>query len=111
MAEGSDCVVAADSSEPVLIIERIFDAPRDLVFKCWTDPEHFARWIGPQGFTSAILAGNYILAASISSTSADPTVRSTGSRVFSRKSFRPRESCGRIAGWTIMGSQRVLRPY
>jgi uncharacterized protein YndB with AHSA1/START domain len=56
MAEGSDCVVAADSSEPVLIIERIFDAPRDLVFKCWTDPEHFARWIGPQGFTSAILA-------------------------------------------------------
>jgi len=56
MSVGNDSVIAADSTAPVLIIERIFDAPRDMVFKCWTDPEHFAQWIGPQGFTSAILA-------------------------------------------------------
>jgi uncharacterized protein YndB with AHSA1/START domain len=54
MAEGSEAVVA-DSPELVLIIERIFDAPRELVFRCWTEPEHFARWIGPQGFKSSIL--------------------------------------------------------
>jgi uncharacterized protein YndB with AHSA1/START domain len=35
-----------------LVIERIFDAPRELVFKLWTQPEHAARWWGPQGFTT-----------------------------------------------------------
>lgn len=33
-----------------LIITRVFDAPRDLVFKAWTDPERAARWWGPKGF-------------------------------------------------------------
>ena len=33
-----------------LVITRIFDAPRRLVFKAWTDPEKLARWWGPQGF-------------------------------------------------------------
>ena len=56
MVVGNDDVAAADSPRPILIIERIFDAPRDLVFRCWAEPEHFTRWIGPQGFTSTILA-------------------------------------------------------
>ncbi|NJD62140.1 MAG: SRPBCC domain-containing protein [Deltaproteobacteria bacterium] len=34
-----------------LVIERIFDAPRDLVFKAWTEPERVKRWWGPKGFT------------------------------------------------------------
>ena len=33
----------------VLEIERVFDAPRALVFKLWSAPEHIARWWGPQG--------------------------------------------------------------
>ena len=35
-----------------LIIERIFDAPRALVWEAWTDPEQVQRWWGPQGFTT-----------------------------------------------------------
>ena len=35
-----------------LVIERIFDAPRELVWKAWTEPEQVARWWGPKGFTS-----------------------------------------------------------
>ena len=31
---------------------RIFDAPRQLVFKVWTDPRHLAEWWGPHGFTN-----------------------------------------------------------
>ena len=31
---------------------RVFDAPRDLVFDAWTDPEHVAQWWGPNGFTT-----------------------------------------------------------
>ncbi len=34
-----------------LIITRIFDAPRKLVWRAWTDPEHFKRWWGPKNFT------------------------------------------------------------
>jgi uncharacterized protein YndB with AHSA1/START domain len=37
-----------------VVITRIFDAPRGLVFKAWTDPEHMARWWGPKGFTNPI---------------------------------------------------------
>lgn len=28
------------------VITRVFDAPRELVFRAWTEPEHFARWWG-----------------------------------------------------------------
>lgn len=34
-----------------LIIVRTFDAPRDLMFNVWTDPEHFKHWWGPKGCT------------------------------------------------------------
>lgn len=33
-----------------LVITRIFDAPRDLVFKVWTESEQLKRWWGPKGF-------------------------------------------------------------
>ncbi|EMY77821.1 hypothetical protein LEP1GSC060_2239 [Leptospira weilii serovar Ranarum str. ICFT] len=31
---------------------RSFDAPRDLVFRMWTEPEHIVHWWGPRGFTN-----------------------------------------------------------
>lgn len=34
-----------------LVMTRVFDAPRQLVFKCWTEPEHLARWWGCAGST------------------------------------------------------------
>jgi uncharacterized protein YndB with AHSA1/START domain len=37
-----------------LVITRIFDAPRDLVFKMWTDLEHLKHWWGPKGFTFGV---------------------------------------------------------
>ena len=33
-------------------ITRVFDAPRELVWKAWTDPEQVARWFGPRGFST-----------------------------------------------------------
>jgi len=38
-------------TERTLIIERIFDAPRRLVFEAWTKGEHLKRWCAPKGFT------------------------------------------------------------
>lgn len=42
------------SSERELVITRILDAPRSLVFKAWTKPEHVAQWWSPKGFTNPI---------------------------------------------------------
>ena len=42
------------SKEPTLVITRIFDAPRELVFKVWTDPKHIVNWWGPGGFTAPV---------------------------------------------------------
>ncbi len=35
-----------------ITIVRIFDAPRELVWNVWTDPQHVTKWWGPAGFTS-----------------------------------------------------------
>src|SRR5262245_13975717 len=32
-----------------VVIERTFDAPPELVWQMWTDPDHFATWFGPTG--------------------------------------------------------------
>lgn len=34
-----------------IIGSRVFNAPRDLVFAAFTDPDHLAQWWGPDGFT------------------------------------------------------------
>jgi len=41
-----------DTADREIVTTRVFDAPRELVFKVWTDPEHIARWWGPNGFTT-----------------------------------------------------------
>jgi uncharacterized protein YndB with AHSA1/START domain len=33
-----------------LVITRVFNAPREIVFKMWTEAEHLAKWWGPKGF-------------------------------------------------------------
>jgi uncharacterized protein YndB with AHSA1/START domain len=38
--------------ENVVVVNRIFNAPVELVWKAWTDPQHLMRWWGPKGFTS-----------------------------------------------------------
>ena len=35
-------------SRDVLELTRVFDAPRELVFRLWSSPEHIARWWGPE---------------------------------------------------------------
>lgn len=40
-----------EPEDRVLVIERLLDAPRKLVFKAWTVPEHLVRWWGPHGFS------------------------------------------------------------
>jgi uncharacterized protein YndB with AHSA1/START domain len=40
-----------NASENSMVIERLFDAPLDLIWRMWTEPEHFKAWYGPSGAT------------------------------------------------------------
>jgi uncharacterized protein YndB with AHSA1/START domain len=40
--------------EGSVVITRVFDAPRELVWQAWTDPKMMAQWFGPRGFTSSV---------------------------------------------------------
>lgn len=42
---------AAEPTERVLVLQRVFDAPRELVFQAWTEPHHLTQWSCPNGFT------------------------------------------------------------
>jgi uncharacterized protein YndB with AHSA1/START domain len=42
----------SNSNSRELFISRVFDAPRELVWKVWTEPEHVMQWWGPKVFTS-----------------------------------------------------------
>lgn len=35
-----------------MTLTRIFDAPREIVWKAWTDPKYVMQWWGPKGFTT-----------------------------------------------------------
>lgn len=41
----------AASKPRELLITRVFDAPRTLVFQAWIKPEHLAHWWGPRGYS------------------------------------------------------------
>jgi len=44
----------APMTERTVVITRIFDARREVVFEAWTDPVHLAAWFGPKGFMNPV---------------------------------------------------------
>jgi uncharacterized protein YndB with AHSA1/START domain len=46
--------IEADPDLPVIRIIREFDAPPEKVFRAWTDPELFVRWVGPRSIDTTI---------------------------------------------------------
>src|SRR5436190_1507702 len=47
-------MAAAAEAANEIAATRVFDAPRELVWKMWTDPRHVIHWWGPNGFTNTI---------------------------------------------------------
>ena len=56
MAEKNDNTQTADDLE--LVINRMFDAPRHIVWQAWTDPEQLKQWSAPRGFTIPVSDGD-----------------------------------------------------
>lgn len=42
-----------------LILERVFDAPRELVFKAFSEAEHLKHWWGPRGWTLTVCSVDF----------------------------------------------------
>lgn len=38
--------------EKGIVIEKVFDAPRNVVWRAWTEPERIKKWWGPEGFSA-----------------------------------------------------------
>ncbi len=43
---------AEKTTDREIVSTRVFDSPRELVWKAWTDPNHLKEWWGPNGFTN-----------------------------------------------------------
>ena len=52
MTEKTSIIV--EPGKPTIVITRVFDAPRRLVFEAWTKPEHLMLWWGPRDLTFSI---------------------------------------------------------
>lgn len=45
--------------ERELVLTRVIDAPRELVFEAWTSQEHVSQWFGPRGFVTTTHEMNF----------------------------------------------------
>jgi uncharacterized protein YndB with AHSA1/START domain len=45
----------ADTSDREIVVSRVIDAPRELVWEAWTKQEHLEQWWGPNGFSVTTL--------------------------------------------------------
>jgi uncharacterized protein YndB with AHSA1/START domain len=52
VTKGTSSAVNAPADR-TLIVSRVFDAPRELVYRAWTDPKEFGKWFPPLGFSAA----------------------------------------------------------
>jgi uncharacterized protein YndB with AHSA1/START domain len=60
------------SAEHELVIRRTFDAPRELVFRAWTEPQLLAQWSCPRGFTFTENRGELRVGGAFSATMRSP---------------------------------------
>jgi uncharacterized protein YndB with AHSA1/START domain len=54
MADNNKTTITAEPGKQELLITREFDAPRELVFKAFTDPELYVQWLGPGRLTMTL---------------------------------------------------------
>jgi uncharacterized protein YndB with AHSA1/START domain len=53
-AKKNQTVLSVEPGKQEIFITREFDAPRELVFKAYTDPKLYIQWLGPRGFNTKL---------------------------------------------------------
>ena len=57
----NDAANNSDTRDREIVITRVFDAPRELVWEAMTKPEHVVHWWGPNGFTNTLLKMDFCI--------------------------------------------------
>jgi uncharacterized protein YndB with AHSA1/START domain len=107
MSEKTSIIV--EPGKPTIVITRVFDAPRRLVFEAWTKPEHLMRWWGPRDLTLSLCevdlrpggAWRFVLRA--------PDGNDYGFGASIARSFRPSGSCTRFVSTGRRARRRSRR--
>ena len=71
-----------------LTITRIFDAPRELAWKAWTEPERLKKWWGPKYFTAPVIKNDLRVGGKYLYCMRAPTARTIGAQASIARSFR-----------------------
>ena len=74
------------------IISRDFDAPRDLVWKAWTERKRLMQWFGPKGYTMPAAKLYFYPGGSLNYCLRSPDVKKCGASWFTAKSMPRSES-------------------
>ena len=106
---GAAANLVTEPADRVLNITRVFDAPRSLVFKAWTESEHMARWWGPRGFTSTVLKNDPRPGGAYRIHMRGPTRRSLDARRLSRVRTAGAAGDGRELGRRATAIRRAPR--
>ena len=48
MTSSANAALSQWSMDREIVMSRVIDAPRDLVFEAWSDPKHLPQWFGPK---------------------------------------------------------------
>lgn len=51
MTSSTNAALSQWALDREIVLSRVIDARRDVVFSAWTDPKHLPNWFGPAGFT------------------------------------------------------------
>ena len=81
---------AAERAERVLVLTRVVDAPRELVFKAWTEREQLIHWMAPRGFTIPAADGDLRPGGAWSTTMHPPQGPEPGDRPTRATRLHPR---------------------
>lgn len=60
-ATGRDAPALSATADREIVISRVINAPRELVFEAFTEVRHLSRWWGPEGFTTTTRAFEFRL--------------------------------------------------
>ncbi len=94
--------VLDDTADCEVVVTRHFDAPPELVWQAWTDPDRVVQWWGPAGFTTTIDVMDVRPGGVWQHTMHGPDGRDFPSRIVFREVVRPRRITYRLEGGTAV---------
>lgn len=75
-----------------LVITRIFDAGREVLWKAWTEREHLKRWWGPKGFPSPVFNVDFLVGGAYLNCMRSPKGKDYWSTGIYREIIEPEQS-------------------